>query len=613
MANRNKNVGKRKAGQGGKSRGARLALVIGCSVIGAILLIFIALGVYVSGRDTILPNVTVDGIDVSGMSYDVAHSTLLNSELATAQEITATVELTEDVSLTVTDQDAGLAYSVNGAADAAWQVGRDGNFVTNVFSFFKCLLSGYDVVTDAQFDENGVRDMIVQAAQTADHGEIDSSYEITDTQVILTKGTAGYTVDQDAVYNYIYDTLTSGVSGETDQFSEAATSEHGGSSLDIQAIYDQVYVEPQNSVYDKEAQVPTQEVTGVSFDVQAAQRAYDTALPGEDVMVDLIITEPEVTSAALQEMLFRDQLSSKMTTMYSSSSNRVNNITLAAAAINGTILNPGEEFSFNGVVGERTTAKGYKPAGAYVSGETVDQVGGGICQVSSTLYYCTLKANLEVTDRRNHMYSVSYLPLGFDATVNWGTIDYKFKNNQDYPIKIVAYVQNKELYVEIWGTKLDDTYVELQYSTVSTLGYEVIEEIDESLAPGETKVKTSGHGGYVVDSYLLLYDGNGELINKTYLARDTYRSQNRVVLVAPPVEEPEEGEETGEETETGTETGGDTETEGQGGENSEAGGESETETGTEAGNSSEETGAEGGNGQEETETAPSTDNLPPAA
>jgi vancomycin resistance protein YoaR len=160
--------------------------------------------------------------------------------------------------------------------------------------------------------------------------------------------------------------------------------------------------------------------------VAAAEKLFDAAAIGQTVTIRLIYTQTEVTTDALSELLFRDILSERKTYV-AGTSNRKSNVALAASAINGKILNPGETFSYNETVGERTVEKGYKSAGAYVNGEVVEEIGGGICQVSSTLYNCVLYADLEVVERSNHMFIVTYLPLGNDATVNWGTVDFKFK------------------------------------------------------------------------------------------------------------------------------------------------------------------------------------------
>ena len=136
--------------------------------------------------------------------------------------------------------------------------------------------------------------------------------------------------------------------------------------------------------------------------------------------------------------------------------------------INGYVLKPGETFSFNGVVGERTAAKGYKEGGVYVGGETVQQLGGGVCQVASVLYYCTLKSDLEVIARQEHQYVPDYIPWGMDATIYWGSLDYKFRNNTTYPIRILAEASGGYVRVRFMGTETKDYTVELDYKAAMT-------------------------------------------------------------------------------------------------------------------------------------------------
>ncbi len=197
---------------------------------------------------------------------------------------------------------------------------------------------------------------------------------------------------------------------------------------------------------------------------------------------------------------------------------------------------PGDEFSFNGIVGKRTVEKGYQGAGAYVRGETVEEIGGGICQVSSTIYYCALLSDLKITNRYNHMYAVGYLPLGMDATVNWGTIDFNFENNKEYPIKIISYVEEKQLYVQMLGTKTDGVTIKLTYELLSSTPYSTVEMPDETLKPGERVVKTTGYTGFVVNSYMKKYDINGKLLDTQFISKNTYRKRDEIILVGPEAE-----------------------------------------------------------------------------
>ncbi|MFR6425641.1 MAG: VanW family protein [Oscillospiraceae bacterium] len=140
------------------------------------------------------------------------------------------------------------------------------------------------------------------------------------------------------------------------------------------------------------------------------------------------------------------------------------NVKLAAEKINGVILQPGQTFSYNDVLGQRTKANGFKEAGAYSGGQVVQEVGGGICQVSSTLYYCAMVSNLKINTRTCHYFPVAYIEPGMDATVSWGGPEFKFTNSREYPIEIKAYVEKNSITVEIWGTDVDGSYVKMSYT-----------------------------------------------------------------------------------------------------------------------------------------------------
>ena len=199
--------------------------------------------------------------------------------------------------------------------------------------------------------------------------------------------------------------------------------------------------------------------------------------------------------------------------------------------MNGTILNPGEEFSYNGVVGQRTPERGFKAAGAYSNGQLIDEVGGGVCQPSSTLYMAVLRADLEVTERTNHSMTVSYTPLGEDATVSYGSLDFKFKNNTDYPIKLVTVREGSQMKVTIIGTKVDDKTVRLGTEILETLTPETIKKTDSSLKPGETEVQQSAVTGYKTITYKYV-TVNGET-TKEVANRSSYRKRDKIVLVGP--------------------------------------------------------------------------------
>ena len=561
-------------------------------------------GAYVASRDTVFPHVTVAGVDVGGMTYDEARSTLLGASVGVPTGIQATAVLTGTQSVTVTSDEAGLTVPITEAVDMAYAYGREDGFFKNLGTFVSCLSHGHEVYALQNLNEDGVRAKIAQAARLVNHGAKEPSYEVSQTELFITVGSSGYTVDEEAVFQFIKETLASGTSRSTDAFSEARSTGGTVEKPDLEAIYNEVYTEPQDAYFDAESGEVRAAVTGISFDVAAAQALLDAAGNGETIRVPLIFTEPENGSGEVNDLLFKDKLAEKDTTLATSSANRITNITLAAAAINGTVLNPGDRFSYNGTIGQRTEAKGYKPAGAYAGGGHVSEVGGGICQLSSTLYFCTLKADLKIVERQNHGYTVAYLPASLDATVNWPNLDFKFENNRNFPIKLVAWVENKRLYVEIWGTKENDYTVQLESKTLSTISPKVVEKIDETLAPGERVVDENGQYGLVSEAYKLIYDGNGNLLSRTLISHDTYRAMDKVVRVGPEASTPVGGETTdpgGETTDPGGETtnpGGETtnpggETTNPGGETTNPGGET-TNPGGETENPGGETENPGG-------------------
>jgi vancomycin resistance protein YoaR len=204
-------------------------------------------------------------------------------------------------------------------------------------------------------------------------------------------------------------------------------------------------------------------------------------------------------------------------------------LTIAIQKINGTVLTPGEEFSYNKTLGERTVAAGYKEAKIYSAGQVVDGLGGGICQISSTLYNAVLLANLEVTERRNHQFVTSYVPAGRDATVVYGSQDFKFKNSRKYPIKIQASISSGIAKISIYGLQEEKEYdISFQTNTLSTIPYTTEYIDDSSLSAGEEVVKQKGTNGLITETYKIV-KLNGVVVSKTFLSKDTYNAMDRII------------------------------------------------------------------------------------
>ena len=246
--------------------------------------------------------------------------------------------------------------------------------------------------------------------------------------------------------------------------------------------------------------------------------------------IPLKVVKADVTVKDLPQEAFPDELATYSTTYASSNYNRSQNIAIAARTVNGTVLMPGETFSYNETLGQRTTAKGYREAGAYVNGQVSSEVGGGICQVSSTLYNAALLSNLEIVTRTNHSFEPSYVPAGQDATVSWRSPDFQFKNNREYPIRLVATAGSGRITFTIYGVKSPNDYeVKIQSSKTGSIPFSTTYENDPSLPVGTTKVKQSGSNGCRSVTYKILYK-DGQEVSRTLINSDTYNPHNQVIL-----------------------------------------------------------------------------------
>lgn len=219
--------------------------------------------------------------------------------------------------------------------------------------------------------------------------------------------------------------------------------------------------------------------------------------------------------------------------------NRTVNLQLACAAIDGTVVPADGVFSFNETVGERTEEKGYLPADIYAAGMTVAQTGGGICQVASTLYLVALKSDMEIVERHSHQFSVSYVPLGMDASIYYDEDeDFRFKNNSGFPILIHAAVNDGNVDIFIEGTKKNDNYTVMEYEVLATYEPEDVEQINWQEDSDYREVISTPITGYYVQTYRCTYAVDGTLLSKTEEAVSNYFKRDKVTEIGPP--KPEE-------------------------------------------------------------------------
>ena len=544
-----RNGGKRLSGGAGK----KPLIIIGI-LVAVLAAAYLGLCAYAASLDVFFPNTTINGVDVAGMTVQQAGeelgSTLPQRTMSfylpltdkSGDGVTAPEGETlydPEPAATVSCESLGITQDLDYTAYAQSVYDRSqgqSGFFQGGWSFLAHLFHSQGAKgVYLEPDETVFRQKLSELAQTFSRPAQDTSYEVGQDSLTVTRELDGLAVTEADLEQPIREALSSEADGAV--YVDAAILP--AQALSAQDIHDAVAGSMKNAGYDAATDSITPEQAGAEFDVAEAQSLLDAASPGETVEIPADIQQPHVTAAELKDVLFRDVLG-QCRTHVSGTSARINNVKLSAAACNGVVLNTGDVFSYNATTGQRTTAKGYQAAPAYVGGETVDEVGGGVCQTSSTIYYACLRANLEITERYAHRYVPAYIDWGMDATVSWGGPDYKFTNNTDYPIKIVATYSGGYLTVKILGTNVDGTYVKMTNEVLSKTNWETVYKDDETLPAGTEKVTTTPYTGYKVKSYRNVYSADGKLISSTYEATSDYKVRNKVISRGPALpEQPE--------------------------------------------------------------------------
>ena len=495
-------------------------------VTAAVVVLFCACCMLANSRDTFFPHTAINGVDVSGLTLQEAQSRLETvlpqrvCKIYLSEQNTVSPEEREPAaSITFAELGISPEAGYDGTTKSAYILQHGKGYCSTGFTYLKSLLgknTGYN--SSLYWDSRQLDQAIAKLSAVLNSKPLDMAFQVGDHSLQLTIAKDGRSVADNELSGYQVPVSFQTVPAK---------------ALTAQQLHDQLHGEVRNASYDSATDSIVPEQLGADFDIAAVQKAMDEAAPGETLTVKADIQQPEVTAADLKAVLFRDVLGEAKTHV-SGSAGRIGNVKLSAQIINGLVLNSGETFSYNGSVGKRTADRGFKPAPAYVKGETVDEIGGGICQTSSTLYLACLLSNLEITERYAHRYVPAYIAWGMDATVSWGGPDYKFTNNTLYPVKIVTKYEKGYLTVQILGTNVDGTYVKMSNEVLSKTPWETIYQEDPTMAPGSPDVvKVTPYTGYKVNSYQTIYDKDGKVIDSHFEASSNYKVRNKVILQAP--------------------------------------------------------------------------------
>ena len=545
-------------------------LVIALAVAAIVVLGVCSYGFVLKNQDAIYPNVYVAGVNVGGLKRDAAVSAVSEAVEKRYASDTLNVVL-PDRTLSLTPEVTQVALNPDQAIDEAMRYGRSGGPISAVINHLRAGSSEYTVDLDSSLnlDTEYIRTLVDQTAHECASDKIDPIVKVNEDAgtITITAGSPAISLDADKLYDAVIARFASGDFSDLDFDYDTVPCE----SVDLQQYYDKYCKEMTDAYYDEEKKELVAEVNGYGFDLPYYTQQLAMAKAGDVITIQMEDLVPEVTLESLKKTYFADVLAS-YDSPHTNLPARTKNLELACKAIDGTILNPGDEFSFNKIVGERTKEKGYQAAIVYTDGgKSEAQEGGGICQVASTIYTCTLLADLEVTERSPHMYLVTYVEPGMDATIYWPSLDYKFKNSTDMPLRIDASVSGGYVHIKLVGTKQEHDYdhIKLRGVYASSTAWKTVAEVDGkkveiTIAKGagvdangnaiDLAVDASGnkyvlgsitegeYTGYTINAYRDFIAADGSTMRSELLHTDQFKHRDRCYS-ATPYTEPELPEE----------------------------------------------------------------------
>lgn len=476
----------------------------------------------------VLSNIYIQNMSISGLTKEEVLNKINNNieEKLNKDIIIKDDEFEYSIKLSQIE----TKYDVEKSVQSAYNIGRNGNIFQNNFEIIKTLSKRKDIDLEFSYNEELLEKIINDINAKIPNSVIEPSYYIEENNLIIVKGKKGNVVNKEELKNKIMDILKNDNPEYTIKLN---TTEVDPEKIDINKIHEEVYKEAKDAYYTKDPFQVYPHEDGIDFDINEATELLKE--DKEEYEIKLKITKPKITTADLGTEAFPDLLSSFSTKYDASNVNRTNNLVLAMKSLNGVVVAPGEVFSYNKTLGKRTIQAGYREAGGFAGGRVVQLVGGGICQISSTLYNAVVYANMEIVERYNHMFLAGYVGAGKDATVSYGTLDFKFKNTRKYPIVIKTSIGSGVAKVSIYGIKEEVEYeIEISTQVLSYSQFSTIYEDDYSLQPGQEKVVQNGMNGCKSITYKIV-KLNGSQISSSVLSSDEYDPMNKIVKRNPKV------------------------------------------------------------------------------
>ena len=509
-------------------------ILIAVVLVIVIVIFSVGFGIANLSNDKILNGVVIANVDVSNMTKEEAIQAV-NSVYAESTARTIILNY-GDFSFEISSDDIGFGYTnAEELVEQGYEYGRNGNIFQNNMTVLKSYMNTENrIQTEEKIDFDKLKMAVEDAIPEENIFVKDDYYEVSGDKILLTKGVEGKKIDYTTLGDKVLEALKT-----REMNVEIPVVISTPVSLDIDEVYARVHKEPIDASYKEGATFEViNEVNGLDFDKEEAKSLYIALKPGETAKVDLKVTEPKIKVADLGDVLFKTLIATYTSKYDISDKNRVTNLEIAANRCNNTVLYPGDEFSYNKALGHRTTANGYKMGNSFAGGKVVQTIGGGICQVSSTLYNAVLRAGLTITDRTAHGMYVQYVPQSTDATVVDNAIDFKFRNDRKYPVKIVTTCENGVMTASIYGVKeVDEPTIDIETKILETIEYTTQKQNDSSMKKGTTKVVQKPVNGYVSEAYKVYYK-NGKEISRELISKDKYIPTNEIIKVGTKVDKP---------------------------------------------------------------------------
>lgn len=471
-----------------------ISIIFSCILV-ALLILFVVFSILTLKSNKMAKGISIKGIDVSNLNKKDAREKVANYiNNSFMEEIPLRHN---DFTTSLSTYQLGIYFNLDKAIESAYSIGKTGNIFQKDYEVLKTFIHKTNINVDFTIDEDLLRHDLSDISNKLPDKVVESSYYIEGNNLIITKGQSGQVVNIDKSANYIKSQINSlNVSEPIELFTEDASP----NEINIESIYNEIHKDPVNAYYTQNPYVIHPSENGMDFAITLDESKNLLKEDKNEYTIPVKIVYPSVTTNMIGTEAFPDLLSTFSTKYSASNKSRTTNLTLAASKIDGTVLMPGETFSYNKVVGARTIAAGYKEAPIYVSGRVENGLGGGICQIASTLYDAAVYANLEIVERSNHQFVPSYIGASRDATVVYGAIDFKFKNNRDYPIKITCSVSGGVANFKIWGLKSDNDY-----------------QVEIS-----SRITNKTSSAIYSEAYKILKQ-NGVTVNTVLLSKDTYK------------------------------------------------------------------------------------------